>query len=350
MSSTYVSGYAALAFKVASGYAYVAFHETCESNCFPQVPRWSAHYIGTLAQIGASTVEYVYCCDSGMTRGARGRSIKAETFIERAENAVREAPLFSSSIEIRFGADYRAVKSELLGTFDALAHQLGVLVQSPSQNTRRLDLVDPEAGELLLQFSRLPDVYPGQLFSRDEVRTVGDRRQEKPWGTSRLTRLELAAEREAAKSFLDKYRLVKLMFGDGGGYWDSQQAVFDLRGNYVTGSPMQWFCGGYLKERNSQRFGASLPMLSAFRAWEKQEALTTDMRSTPSDVRLLNPEATDEYVLKPARKLAGDQPLGGWFRVRDVDALRDVAHGMLEHNFALSVPALSTGSETFSLV
>ena len=91
MSSTYVSGFYAAALRRANGYAYVMFFETCESNVFPRTPRWRPQYVGSLPEILSQIVEYVDCCDDGLTKGARGRPISSTAFVRRCEDALHAA-------------------------------------------------------------------------------------------------------------------------------------------------------------------------------------------------------------------------------------------------------------------
>ena len=129
MSSTYVSGFYAAALRRASGYAYVMYFETCESNVVPRTPRWRPQYVGSLPEVLSQIVEYVDCCDDGMTKGTRGRPISSTTFVRRCEEALSSANLVTEQrVTLEFGRGFRAIAPEKLAAFDAAAQRAGITI------------------------------------------------------------------------------------------------------------------------------------------------------------------------------------------------------------------------------
>lgn len=134
------------------------FFETCESNCFPQTPRWRPQYVGALPEVLTQLVEHVDCCDGGMTKGPRGRSIRSETFVLRCEEALAAANLFHDRLSLEFGKYGRSIAPEKLAEFDAAAQRAGITIpyaRDGEQNAiRTVDLSDPAAVEVVLAFQR----------------------------------------------------------------------------------------------------------------------------------------------------------------------------------------------------
>ena len=176
MSSTYVSGFHAAALRRASGYAYVMFFETCESNVFPRTPRWRPQYIGSLPEVLSQIVEYVDCCDGGMTKGARGRPISSNTFVRRCEQALSIANLVTDQrVTLEFGPAFRAIAPEKLAAFDAAAQDAGNLIHFAREG-------DPQGGTPAIRTVDLGTLRLWRWFSRSSARTRSRSGRSSRWG------------------------------------------------------------------------------------------------------------------------------------------------------------------------
>ena len=355
MGSTYVSGYSASAFRVREGYAFVTQEETCESNVHPQYPTWSPRSIGTASELAGRIVQHAYCCDGGMTRGPRGRWIRAEHFIECSEAAIRSADLLDWQITITFGHYLYDVPIGLLQPFEQLALACGVtdiaskdLVGSDGRCTRTLDLKNPLHGEVLLQFNRKHprEALAWRLFTC-LPRTHSICAEGQPWAAFFPNEQDLRREAAAARDYLSAYRIVKLHSGRRPS--EAHEAVVDVAGHLVSSAPLAWFCGDYLKRRNEACPGSSKRVLAAFRSWERQQDCSADISTMPAVARLLNPTGAENYVRRVAEELAGDQPVDEAFEVRDRDVLLCRLDCAARH-FTVLLPSLAARSGSFALL
>lgn len=84
MGSTYSSASAAGAFTTKRGNQLVfMWEELCESNVSPQIPRWSLVFVGSPNGAMDRVFRAAASCEGGMLRGARGRDISPEGYINR---------------------------------------------------------------------------------------------------------------------------------------------------------------------------------------------------------------------------------------------------------------------------
>jgi hypothetical protein len=187
------------------------FFETCESNCFPQTPRWRPQYVGSLPEVLTQLVEHVDCCDGGMTKGARGRSIRSETFVLRCEEALAAANLFHDRLSLEFGKYGRAIAPEKLAAFDAAAQRAGITIpyarDGEQHAIRTVDLSDPAAVEVVLAFQRESKVPVWQIFDTSNmVRLPGHG----DWTPPAAIPQELARVSEEARQHLATYRVINM--------------------------------------------------------------------------------------------------------------------------------------------
>ena len=345
MGSTYVSGYRAGAFQISSGFAYITFHETCESNVHPQVPHWSAHQMDTLDRLGGRLVEHAHCCDSGMTRGVGGRNIRAEHYIERTEDSLRSATLMTGPLTLEFDKYLTTIPVDLVQPFDELAQRLGANVEPGSagertwpEHTRTVNLGNPVHGDLLLQFAREHrEALPWRIFRR--VPPQGPATPVAPWHAPTLRPDRVAVEAAAAADYLSRYRLVELTFqAEGQSYSDQRTAVIADDGQIISVDPLAWFCSGYMKERNTAAFGASRPTLIAFRKWAKVVELSHPLAALQieSVLAVANPS---DYVQSRARELAGGAEPTSPFAVQDRSKAWSLLH-LVRDGLTMKLPQL----------
>lgn len=345
MSSTWVSGYRAGAFQTSSGFAYVTFHETCESNVFPRTPRWGAHQIDTLDRLGGKLVEHAYCCDGGMVRGPHGRSIRAEHYIERTEDALRSATLLTGPLTLEFDTYLNCLPVDRLQTFDALAQRLGIAVEHESVDKpssrghiRKLDLDNPVHGDLLVQLAQShSEVLAWRIF-----RYAPEQGQEcctKPWHAPRLAPKGAAVEASSAAEYLSQFRLVNLAgHYEGQGYTDHRTTVLADDGSIVSDDPLAWFCRNYMRQRNMAAFGASKPALATFRKWSK----VVEMSYKIADLEIesvLTACKPDPYTLSRARDLASGGDPTSPFVIQDRNKAWSMMH-LLHSGLTMKLPQL----------
>lgn len=356
MGSTYLSGYRAGAFQTSSGFAYVSFNQSCESNVFPQNPHWSAHRLDTLSGMGGKIVEHAYCCDSGSTRGPRGRDIRAEHYVEQTEASIRQATLLTGPLNLVFGEYLSDVPGKLLDPFDDLTRRLNVSVVSEVhgardwvRHIRTVQLGDPTHGDLLLQFSKdhIGIAYPWRMFRH--VPPEGMPIAGANWQPAELRPDRIAIEAAAAASFLSKYRLIDLHWqGDGRDYLNKHATVIDAQGQILAVDPLAWFCGGYLKERNSTAFGASRPALLAYRRWVKTVESSHSLESLQIE-SVLNDSNVSDYILSRAQQLAGGADPTSPFVVEDKQTAWSLLH-LVRDGLVIKLPQLGLAqAETAAL-
>lgn len=308
MSSTYVSNYYAAALRRASGYAYVMYFETCESNVFPQTPRWRPQYVGSLPQVLGQLVEHVDCCDDGLTKGARGRSISSATFVRRCEEALSAANLVTEQrVSLEFGRGFRAIAPEKLAQFDAAAQRAGITTHfardgdqhGSAPAIRTVDLGDPAAVDVVLAFQREAQVPVWQIFDMSHMARLpahGD------WTPPAATPKELALASEAAHQHLGAHRVIKMRCPwPGSSYVQEEHLVLDAQNRVLSANPLRWFCQGFLGEGRCTKLGESLAALKAFRGW--MNAATVAIDATACEVVATATGASDEAAATLAEKL-----------------------------------------------
>lgn len=287
MSSTYVSNYYSAALRGTSGYAYVMFYETCESNVCPRTPRWRAQYFGPLPQVLSEVVEYVDCCDGGMTKGAGGRAIRAETFLRRTEGALLAADLVTDRITLEFGEHLRAIPIADLAAFDEAAQGAGITIHFTRDGeacgakfaSRTIDLGDPATVDMLLAFRREANVAVWQIFNmRDMARlpvpVAG------AWTPASCTTKEYVQATAQAMEHLARHRLIKMRCPwPGSDYVREEFLVLDEQQRALTSSPLRWFCQGFLGEGRCTKLGESSAALKAFRGWMTAATISLDAPS-----------------------------------------------------------------------
>ena len=274
MSSTYVSGFFAAALRRASGYAYVMYFETCESNVTPRTPRWRPQYVGSLPEVLSQIVEYVDCCDDGMTKGTRGRPISSTTFVRRCEEALSSANLVTEQrVTLEFGRGFRAIAPVKLAAFDIAAQRAGITIhftrngdeQTSTPAIRTVDLGDPTTVDVILAFQREAEVPAWQIFDMSTLARLpghGD------WTPPAATPKELAAASDAARDFLSAHRVINMRCPwPGSSYVQEEYLVLDAEHQVVGANPLRWFCQDFLGDGRCKKLGESLAALKVFRSW-----------------------------------------------------------------------------------
>lgn len=308
MSSTYVSNFYAAALRRASGYAYVMYFETCESNVVPRTPRWRPQYVGSLPEVLSQVVEYVDCCDDGLTKGARGRPISSSAFVRRCEEALSEANLVTEQrMSLEFGRGFRAIAPDKLAVFDAAAQGAGITIhfarngdeQTSTPAIRTVDLGDPATVDVVLAFQREANVPLWQIFEMSHMARLpghGD------WTPPAATPRDLDSTSEAARQHLSAHRVVKMRCPwPGSSYVQEEHLVLDAQHQVLSANPLRWFCQGFLSEGRCTRLGESLAAFRAFRAW--MTAATVAMDATACEVVATATGASDEAAAALAEKL-----------------------------------------------
>lgn len=317
MGATYVSGMRAVAFPTTSGFAYVRFDETCESNVFPQTPHWSAHRIGTLAQLCSSTALYSYCCDDGLTRGARGAHISAETHIRREYSAFQEASLAIGKLTLSFGKGFSEIPAEAFAPTVEHAKSMAnppeihPAVSARGVDQMTLDLNDPTHGDLILWiYSSFKEAWAWRIFSSFPSNRVKPGAPDSPWVMKRSTAATLSFRRALAKQHLAKHRLLTLS-GRPAGYSSTteQAVVVDEAGCVLSTNAMGWFCK-YLAEQCLQTPDAGCEAYAEYRKWFKTAEAAVPIEDVTAQFRVgIN---LSRWVAEAMAKAVGqDQPMPG---------------------------------------
>lgn len=343
MSSTYVSNYFAAALRRASGYAYVMFFETCESNVFPQTPRWRPQYAGSLPQVLAQVVEYVDCCDGGMTKGARGRAIRSETFVRRCEEALAGANLVTDRLTLEFGKYGRSIAPEKLAVFDAAAQHAGITIHftrdGDQHAIRTVDLGDPATVDVVLGFQREAQVPVWQIFDISNMARLpghGD------WTPPAATSSELDRVSEAARQHLGTHRVVKMRCQwPGSSYVQEEHLVLNAAHQILTANPLRWFCEEFLAEGRCTKLGESLAAMKAFRAWMTAAAVAMD--ATACEVVATATGASAEAAANLAQKLTEGRSSSLPARGPASAVFRELTYSDAA-TFSVVTPQLQTGS------
>lgn len=309
MSSTYVSNYYSAALRGTGGYAYVMFYETCESNVCPRTPRWRAQYFGPLPQVLSEIVEYIDCCDGGMTRGAGGRAIRAETFLRRTEAAMLAADLVTDRVTLEFGEHLRAIPMGALAEFDELAQRAGITIHFTRDGdafgskfaSRTIDLGQPATVDMLLDFRLKANVAAWHIFNmRDMARLPVPVRGD--WTPAACTPKELAEATAQATEYLAGHHVIKMRCPwPGSDYVREEFLVLDEQQRVLASSPLRWFCQGFLSERRLTKLGHSLANLKAFRSWMNAATLTVD--ATACEVEAVASGSSQERAGQIAQRL-----------------------------------------------
>jgi hypothetical protein len=348
MSSTYVSGFYAAALRRASGYAYLMYFETCESNVTPRTPRWRPQYVGSLPEILSQIVEYVDCCDDGLTKGARGRPISSSAFVRRCEEALGEANLVTEQrVTLEFGRGFNAIAPDKLAGFDEAAQRAGITIhftrngdeQTSTPAIRTVDLGDPATVEVVLAFQREANVPLWKIFDMSVMARLpghGD------WTPAQATSRELDRAGEAARQHLGTHRVVKMRCPwPASTYVQEEHLVLDAQHQVLSANPLRWFCQGFLGEGRCTKLGESSAALKAFRSWMTAATISVDAPSCEVEATPLgeDPEASASVAVKLTEGRSVSLPARGpasavFTELRYCDAAR----------FSVVAPQLRTGS------
>jgi hypothetical protein len=307
MSSTYVSDFYAAALRRTSGFAYVMFFETCESNVFPRTPHWSAQYVSSLPEVLSHIVEYVDCCEGGMTKGARGQPIRPETFVRRSEEALGMANLITGQVTLDFGKSLYSIPLEKVTELDVAVQRAGIPVavthegeqHGSNREFRTLDLSDPAVVDALLEFQREADVPPWRIFDKTRLPSLpasGD------WTPGAATHEDFARAKHAAQQHLARHRIINIRHPwPGSSYVQQESLVLGDQQQVLSSSPMRWFCQDHLGEGRLTMLGQSLAAFRAFRTW--MDASTTAVDASACEVEATSTGAHEAKVAEIAEKL-----------------------------------------------
>lgn len=348
MSSTYVSNFYAAALRRASGYAYVMYFETCESNVVPRTPRWRPQHVGSLPDVLSQIVEYVDCCDDGLTKGARGRPISSATFVRRCEEALSEANLVTEQrVTLEFGRGFRQIAPENLAVFDAAAHRAGITIhftrngdeQTSTPAIRTVDLGDPATVDVVLAFQREANVPLWQIFDMSHMARLpghGD------WTPARASSRELDDAGEAARQYLGSHRVVKMRCPwPASTYVQEEYLVLDAQNQVLSPNPLRWFCQDFLGEGRCTKLGESSASLKAFRSW--MTAATISLDAPACEVEAAphgeDPEASSAVAVKLTAGRSVSLPARG-----PASAVFPELRYCAAARFSVVAPQLHTGS------
>lgn len=308
MSSTYVSGYRAVALRGTAGYAYLMFYETCESNVVPRHPKWWAPYVGNVAEIGAQVVEHIYCCEDGLTRGYQGRALSPERHIERSEQALRDAGLFVGEVRLTFGSHYTQIPRALCAEFDAAVSEAGIQLAEHTdrdgESLRSLSMSEPANVDFILKFQKEhPEkVRAGDLIKGHDISMTPER--DRPWTPPLATKQELSRAAHDAATFLAAHSVLKLKRVDRSQAWPLEQVVvLDEQQRILSGNPMDWFCGGYMQQHGIVPLGCSLACMKVFRHWVRDSMQILDAAQCELEATLRG--EADDHARRIATDLSG---------------------------------------------
>lgn len=286
MSSTYYSGVRAALVETTTGFGYVLFAQTCESNCFPPQIRWSARTAGTLEEVSRWIASHLEQVDDGLVRGADGHPMKAESWLSMWHYALRDAVPVEAACDIAFGDGHYANPAMLREAFDRLCAKYGVQAAIRDANTVSLRPDSPAAGSVLMDFmgarydsgqgdTQPITVYPWRIF-RHVPAVPGTPLPPVLAGgqVPVLTASQAEQEATAAHEFLAQHQLRKEPSASGWNRW----LVFkgDVLVCEATYDPLSWFSRDYLTVCNARLAGAAEPALKAYRAWATRQKAAAD--------------------------------------------------------------------------
>lgn len=348
MSSTYVSSFYAATLRRASGYAYLMYFETCESNVTPRTPRWRPQYVGSLPEILSQIVEYVDCCDDGLTKGAHGRPISSSAFVRRCEEALGEANLVTEQrVTLEFGRGFGAIAPDKLAAFDAAAQRAGITIhftcngdeQTSTPAMRTVDLGDPATVEVVLAFQREAQVPLWQIFEMSHMARLpghGD------WTPPAATPKELALVSEAARQLLAAHRVIKMSCPwPGSTYMQEEHLVLDAQHQVLSANPLRWFCQSFLVEGRCTKLGESLAALKAFRGWMNTASVAID--ASACEVVATATGASDEAAATLAERLTEGRSRSLPARGMASAVISDLRYSAAA-TFSVVTPQLQTGN------
>jgi len=232
MGSTVSTNKLAAAFKTTSGKTmYVLFEETYESNCYPRTPRWGCLLIGELANIMRGIFRSAGCCEGGMLKGAGGRDITPEGYLQGWLKELANPVSFKDrTFELAVGdslsstvpqGEFSKIKERMTANgFEAEATQL--------ENGEKLTVSLYEHGELLAS------IYDGnvgawRIIQGFHAPAYGLRNPELGYAPAKAKTFELETH-ECMRLF--KHR-EDVAVKDQNGDWRNRGWAYSIIGNYV---------------------------------------------------------------------------------------------------------------------
>lgn len=232
MGSTVSTNKLAAAFKTTSGKTmYVLFEETYESNCYPRTPSWGCLLIGEIASIMRGIFRSAGSCEGGMLKGAGGRDITPEGYIQGWFKELANPVSFKDqTFELEVGDslystvpqdEFDMTKERLTANgFEAEAIQL--------ENGEKLNVSLYEHGELLAS------IYDGNVGAWRIIRgqrppIYGLRDPELGYAPAKAKAFELETH-ECMRLF--KHR-EDVAVKDQNGDWRNRGWAYSIIGNYV---------------------------------------------------------------------------------------------------------------------
>lgn len=231
MGSTVSTNKLAAAFKTTSGKTmYVLFEETYESNCYPRTPSWGCLLIGEIANIMRGIFRSAGCCEGGMLKGAGGRDITPEGYLQGWLKELANPVSFKDqTFELAVGdslystvpqGEFSKIKERLTANgFEAEATQL--------ENGEKLTVSLYEHGELLAS------IYDGNVGAwriiRGSAPIYGLRDPELGYAPAKAKGFELETH-ECMRLF--KHR-EDVAVKDQNGDWRNRGWAYSIIGNYV---------------------------------------------------------------------------------------------------------------------
>lgn len=248
MGSTWISKRAAVRISDDADPYVVLYEETCESNCFPRTPDWSARFFGRQSEAVRAIIIWSYYFDGGMSAGARGQSILPESNIKAwftALDTPGSIPYSSVSLPVKvpYGdRDETVLRARIVEIKDVFT-SLGCIPKIVNEDVAlrcefEFNLADKLDLAVLDKLINHPLEHPtkGSKASAWHVFDRGFSRPANP-GAKPLTMLSDLA----APARLDyKVASVATHPYPGTEYVDTKHCVIDRAGNVLSGYAFHW--------------------------------------------------------------------------------------------------------------
>lgn len=183
MSSEYIYGRLAVNLRGVSSDYTALFAKSHSSNDGEHTPRWKLYNFSKKEDAMLYPVQCAHYCDSGLTRGVKGRAITGQFEIESWRDAVRDACLVTESDKFKL-VDLLFVEKpnrqeqsfETLRALDKLAEKNGVIlyqfvqnqISAPVTTKITLNLATPKHVDLIweaINTIKVPSIYGSHIMA-----------------------------------------------------------------------------------------------------------------------------------------------------------------------------------------
>lgn len=273
------------------------------NNVDPHEPHWSLYGLSKQCDALNIPLKYAHYCDSGITRGVRGRSITGEYDITKWRQAIAAVRNVSFKLNIRFYEKpvWTELGQPLFKKLSALASQRNIALtveagtdvfrgESRPYESLTLDLAKPSDVDLIWQSTRDgtdPEavdhhkrmVLPGNLLRRDYF----------AFGLDTFAKAQtLLVPKLIPSTWKLNEKILKFAFPVNGQatYMDERYVVVDWRGRVISTSPEYWFCEHVLPKAEAAEPG------SAESAYKKFKAIKKSLHVTPHEGMTIEVPAT----------------------------------------------------------